>query len=112
MLKNLQDTLFTLKIMFKNTADNKYSTELHTDISKPITKVVAIINLVEGLIVDDDDEKDKTNTDAHIKAIATKVDMLFEVFNTVNVYYTRFRGPQKGKAKRKGKADEEEGADE
>ena len=52
MLKNVQQTIIKLRVMLKETADNRYTEKLHEDIDKLLKSCVSVNRAAEEATLD------------------------------------------------------------
>jgi hypothetical protein len=95
VLRNMNETITTLKEMFEKTKGGKYQEQLHEDIKKCIPLFITQHKKVETVCVQGGKEE------VELKALAINVDKVFERYNDVEEWYIKFHHVPKDGKKRK-----------
>ena len=88
VLRNLAEDITNLKEMFHCTAGNKYTAELHADISKLIPKFAKHYKTVETMVLGNSQKGEIQQEEC--LAIGTKIDKDYEELNAVKDPYVKF----------------------
>ena len=91
---NLQDCLLRLKCCHKDTADGKYTQELHEDLRKQIPKVSAATKKVEMLVTESIQDK------VQVLALAIDIDKLYTTCNSLEEWHDKLVGGSSKKRRR------------
>ena len=99
VLRGVGDTLVNLKVMFEQSANAKYSDELHNDIAKLIPKFKTIYNTVQALATKASKDSGPAEADddkpATIYVVAKNLDVLYDAYNDVSRFHNRLNPPKK-----------------
>jgi hypothetical protein len=95
VLRNVGELITTLKLMFTETANSKYTTEVHNDTKALIPKFSSAHRKVEDLVT----ATTPVNDDAVLMAMAKVLDSLYEKYNDVRVWYEKL-APKAKKSKK------------
>ena len=119
MLKNVQQTIIKLKVMLKETADNRYTEKLNEDIDKLLKSCVHVNRAAEKATIDkkkDDDLKILEEAGmthpwfVELEGITTMLCGFYKKVTVLEGWYIRYKRPEPAKKKAK-KEEEEEGED-